>query len=244
MKADSKNTRYFYLKKGLDAETVIFQYMDLDYLLCLLEKNEYFINRKSTFEDKREKELPIRSIFSFQAVGGEVSVPKQIDNDVDATLKKMEIFKELKHLPTSCWTKGSLANKSEDILMWKSFTCKIGACIKSTIHNFISSFKTNEYEIWCGDIAYNSFSPSQTLIESLYTKEQAFYSEQEIRFYFASENDNSNCSNHISLNVNPLVMIDEIILSPFITQIASAKLAEIIKRTYNIKTLSSNIQIH
>ena len=55
--------RYFLLMDGVDSEEEIYQYMDLDYLLRLLESRSYFVKQKRFFPDFHESFLPLKSIF-------------------------------------------------------------------------------------------------------------------------------------------------------------------------------------
>ena len=63
--------RHFLLMDGVDTEQTICQYMDLDYLLRLLDTHTYFVKPKQSFQDFHESCLPLKSIFIPHLVGRE-----------------------------------------------------------------------------------------------------------------------------------------------------------------------------
>ena len=104
--------------------------------------------------------------------------------------------------------------------MWKNYTTKIGVRIKSNINNFVASIDTDKYTIVCGVISYDGYI-SKPFEECIFSKEQYYKDEDEVRFYFL-ESNNKTISGE-SIPVFPDTMIDEIILSPFIHRKAEKK---------------------
>ena len=75
-----------------------------------------------------------------------------------------------------------------------------------------------------------------------FLKNPAFEEEKEIRYYFTPKKDISN-SKGISIPILPDVMIDEIILSPYIESKAQDILKQIISEKYDINVTSSKIEL-
>jgi hypothetical protein len=228
--------RYYQLMDGIDANTEIRQYMDLDYLLRLLETRSYYVKQKQEFPDKHESRLPLKAMFSLQSV--EPGSYKGKPTDITESLERIRKFTESGCMLTACWTE----RRGESALMWKNFTTKMGGCIKSTINNFVASFANDDYDICCGRMSYTGVYAGQDFIESLFTKDKAFEEEKEIRFYFTPKNSTTTC-NSTSIPVIPDVMIDEIILSPYIEPRAREILRQIISEKYNLKVTSSKIEL-
>lgn len=228
--------RYFRLMDGVDANTEIHQYMDLDYLLRLLETRSYYVKQKQEFPDKHESRLPLKAMFSLQSV--ELRSYKGKTTDIAESLERKRKFTESGRMFTACWTE----RRGEGALMWKNFTTKIGGCIKSTINNFVASFANDDYDICCGRMSYTGIYAGQDFVESLFTKDKAFKEEKEIRYYFTPKKDISN-SKGISIPILPDVMIDEIILSPYIESKAQDILKQIISEKYDINVTSSKIEL-
>ena len=238
MNSNEKGLRHFSIMEEVDENLTIYQYMDLDYLLRLLKKQKYYVKPKKYFSDKHECSLPIKSLFRIAPVG-------ENDNDIkdqtpDDYLIKSRLFRESGNLLTACWTE----HNGENVLMWKNFTSKLGVCIKSTIANFIASFKKDNFVICCGRMFYEGIKYHNDNIERLFIKDKAFKGEEEIRFYFipSDEIDTSKMKG-LSIAVDPKVMIDEIILSPYINRIAANELKTFITEKYNVKVNLSQIEL-
>lgn len=233
-------TRYFQLMEDLDGNTSIRQYLKLDYLLQLLESRTYYVKRKRYFEDKRESTLPLKSLFRLRPVGDTAN--SSVDDDsVRNSLGKYSFYKTSGDYLTSCWTE----RVGESALMWKNFVENKGACIKTTINNFVASFRDDNYDILCGRISYNGYNAEQTIMETLFSKDRAFSEEKEIRFYFAPRDRNVDISdNHASIGVDPNVLIDEIILSPYIEPLERKGLEHELNSNYKIKVSSSKIELN
>ena len=228
--------RYYQLMDGVDANTEIRQYMDLDYIFRLLETRSYFVKQKQDFLDKHESRLPLKAMFSLQYV--EPGSYKGKSTDITESIERIRKFTEIGRMLTACWTE----RRGESALMWKNFTTKMGGCIKSTINNFVASFANDDYDICCGRMSYTGIYPRQNLIECLFTKDKAFEEEKEIRYYFTPKKDIST-SKGISIPILPDVMIDEIILSPYIESKARDILKQIISEKYDIKVTFSKIEL-
>ena len=221
--------RYFLLMDGVDKEQTICQYMDLDYLLRLLDTRTYFVKPKQSFQDFHESCLPLKSIFKPQLIGRECD--KSMLADTEESLVRLRQFRESGTMLTACWTE----HRGENALMWRNFTNKMGICIKSSIHNFIASIDTDDYDICCGRMSYTGIHTETEIVDCLFTKDKAFADEDEIRFYFTPRCSQSDKTDKgVSIPVLPQVLIDEIILSPYINVQACKVLIDFINEKYNI----------
>jgi hypothetical protein len=232
--------RFFQLMDGLDGNTPIRQYLKLDYLLQLLESGSYYVKRKRKFEDKRECSLPLKSLFHLQPVGN--TAYKCLDDKyMGESLEKFRNYSKSSNILTSCWTE----RVGESALMWKNFVDNRGACIKTNINNFVASFVKDDYEICCGRMSYNGYHAEQDYLEALFSKERYFAEEKEIRFYFTPRDGYKEniLDDHVSMPVNTNVLIDEIILSPYIKPMESEQLVHDLSRQYEIKVSSSKIEL-
>lgn len=228
--------RYFQLMDGVDANTEIHQYMDLDYAIRIFETRSYFVKQKKLFQDKNESRLPLKVMFKMQPVGQGSN--KDSQTNLTESLDRIRKFTESATMLTACWTE----RRGESALMWKNFTTKIGACIKSTISNFVASLTIDDYNICCGRMSYSGINSEQGLTDILFTKGSAYQEEKEIRFYFTPKNSLATCSNAY-IPVLPDVMIDEIVLSPYIEPRAREVLRQMISEKYNLKVTSSKIEL-
>jgi len=221
--------RYFLLMDGVDTEQTIYQYMDLDYLLRLLDTRTYFVKPKQSFHDLHESCLPLKSIFKPHLVGREYD--KSVVADTNESLVRLRQFRESGTMLTACWTE----HLGENALMWRNFTSKIGICIKSSIHNFMASLVTDDYDVCCGRMSYPGIHSKTELDECLFIKDKAFIDEKEIRFYFTPKgNHNTTNDKGVSIPILPQILIDEIILSPYINTQACKVLTDFINDKYNV----------
>ena len=213
--------------------------MRLDHLLQLLETGKYYVSRRNSFEDANESYKNIKLAFAPVPVGENVvSQPISIDRIIPYT--------KISDCPTTCWS----MNEEEKYLMWKCYATEQGACIRTSVHNLIASLQldldeNNENKVVCGSMDYKKFMPSAIEECQLFDKDKAYSDEQEFRFYFyfpSYDYDKKN-EKRIYIPVDTKVMIDEIILSPFISLDAADKLIRMIKCAYGIEVKRSEIKI-
>lgn len=74
---EDKQNWALHLVNGIKEDTPIKQYMDLDYLLQMLETNHYYVSRKYTFEDALEGVFPTNRVFPVTAVGENIPLLNQ-----------------------------------------------------------------------------------------------------------------------------------------------------------------------
>lgn len=230
---------YYYLPVDGSEDREICQYMRLDYLIQLLETHKYYVSRRREFIDSNEKYQDLKLSVPVTPAHKEC-YPKQEPKE------RIIPYFDIIHCPTSCWTKKT----EESYLMWKSYATEIGARIKSTIYNFVSSLeidlvKEGENKVVCGSVNYKEFRPSYDELRQLFDKDKVYADEDEFRFYFQLSNDTDKRNTKCRLiPVNTTVMIDEILLSPFICKDAADKLTRMIKCCYGIENVKqSNIKL-
>lgn len=183
---------------------------------------------QQSFQDFHESCLPLKSIFKPHLIGNECN--KSVMADTEEAHVRLKQFRESGTMLTACWT----GHRGENALMWRNFTNKMGICIKSSIHNFIASIDTDDYDICCGRMSYSGIHTDTEILDCLFTKDKAFADEDEIRFYFTPRCSQSDKTDKgVSIPVLPQVLIDEIILSPYIDTRACKVLADFINEKYN-----------
>lgn len=221
-------------------DTPIHRYLSLNHFIDMMEHQRLYVNRRKDFNDATERYIPFYWPGFLEPVGE--NIPPQPDR----TQYYQDIRKEYSrwaNMPTLCWTLAT----NENYLMWKGYTGEIGVCIVSTIRKFITSiqdskdFKKKECIIHLGQMLYNGFSSINT--ESLpFWKGREFASENELRFYFAIEGDTDK-DNHVFIPINRSMLINKLIITPFVCSTTAKVLADMLRTKYKINVSSSKIRI-
>lgn len=239
MKTKTDKFNWFYYRQSDGCEDkFICQYLRLDYLLQLLETGKYYVKRRKMFEDANEKYKNVQLAFAPVPVG-ENTIAQPI------SIERIIPYTKIADCPTACWSK----NMDEKYLMWKCYATEEGACIRTTVHNVIASLqiafdKSSENKIVCGSMDYKEYKPSAIEESQLFDKDIAYSDEEEYRFYFHCPTyDTNKEAIGVLIPVDIKVMINEIILSPFIKKDAAEKLARMIRCAYNIDVKQSRIKI-
>lgn len=235
--------RIYRLMTGLEGSRIIYQYMDLDYLIRLLDKEEYCVNPKKFFVDPNERELSQKDLFSTRKVRPLFKLSGENSDELNFNLS--DEIRKTNNILTSCWT-----YQPESYLMWVSSPTKLRACIKSTIDNFVASFKHDDHQITVGYMSYNGYSIKQEWGEAMFSKSMIYEGEKEIRFYFDFFDyldDADKAGNKVGgmarMSVDPKVMIDDIILSPLIEHDAAEWFVNMIKAKFKVPVRVSNTRI-
>lgn len=227
---------YYYHPNDGPTDRVICQYMRLDYLLQLLETRQLYAKRRRENDDTNEgyynKLLEFR--VSVASNGGTSHTENQQCN---------LSYKDIVNCPISCWTK----TERESYLMWKSYAGETGVRIKSSIHNLIASLQLNlgkdsKDKVYCGSMNYcKDLLPSTDEEKQFFGKDEVYADEDEFRFYFALSDDfDRKGTTHRLVPVDPKVMIDEILLSPFLCKEAANKLVRMIKCSYGFENVEQS----
>lgn len=225
----------FYLKKGLKPYTRICQFISLNNFLNQLMLGKYYIRRKDLFEDVNERTLPTNLLFIPTLANSPQSVNSR--DLLDNQTQEFNRFKDLSKSFVSSWT---LCDTPQDF-MWKIYASSYGVCIVSTIDNFIASFdfgNFKEYEVYCADIEYRKPHYNDKADDLLFVKHPSYASEQELRFLFLPGDTDEERPN-LWLPYNCQVMLDQIILSPFLHPQSARFLKACLEEKYCIKTRTS-----
>lgn len=225
-----------YMRSEVDLDTPIYQYMDLDYALRMLLLGKYYVKAKCTFEDAFEGRFPWEYMLPFDVYSAKRSEEELRRREERFQGKKAE-HQSMERALTSCWT---LLDR-ENVLMWKSYTSKIGACIKTTIRKFINSIENNKYVVYCGKIGYEGYSLYHETDH--FSKLNNYADERELRFYFIPKEKAAEEPTYIEFKVKPADMISEMILSPYINESSSRCLCELLKDKFKIRVTQSRIKI-
>lgn len=227
---------YYYHPNDGPADKVICQYIRLDYLLQLLGTRKLYAKRRRENSDSNEG-------YYKQYLEFGVSIA---DKDILSNPESQErnlTYKDIVYCPISCWTK----NERESYLMWKSYAGETGVRIKSSIHNLIASLqldlgKDGADKVYCGSMNYcENLLPSNDEEKQMFNKDKVYIEEDEFRFYFILSDDfNKKSTTHRFIPIDPTVMIDEILLSPFLCKEAADKLTQMIKCSYGFENVEQS----
>jgi len=195
--------------------TIIWRYMTLEKFLDIMLGDHIYFTNTSNMTDKNECEIPKRNQKQFF-----------IQNDEEAIIQWCDFHNRKKSSFINCW----IMNRFESYAQWKIYLggAKNGVAIKTNIKNLITAVnKTriqSEEKIFAGKVKYSDYIKADICIEELITTKNHFYAyENEFRLIILREpefeqdlNENKlKTVNGIYVNVDPLVLIDEIYVSPF-----------------------------
>lgn len=225
---------------NFDTTQVIHQYIKLEYFFKLLETGCYHINKKKTFEDKNESELPISCMFRLHWVGE--NAPKitktQIKKETALYRRLQKEYKRTQDWLTSCWTKES----HENVLKWQNYTQTFGVRVGSTVEELMKSLKDCSFNIISRDISYGPYIQHPNVEDYLFKKDRYFKDEEEVRFYFLPKKKLKIRDNGINIEIDFHQMIDSVTISPYIHPILAKLLISYLKKEYDIKALQSKIK--
>lgn len=225
----------FITPKEMNFDTPICQYMDLDYLIGLLENKRYFVRARQEFEDVHERSWISPLSFAVHDAHSEVT-RSQIEDDLTVVKEQTDIFNASKTLFTSCWS----LDTSDRFLMWKAYTSKFGVRISSTIRKVARAIDSDKYQMICGKIEYNGHQFGSDNV--IFCKDRQFKDEKEFRFYYSPKNtENSQKKDSLRLPVSPEIMIDSVILSPFISPSYARHLRNYLHDTYGINVIEPHL---
>lgn len=221
--------------------TPIYQYMRFDYFISILATKEYFMRPRCEFDDAFEDNLPLPKMFPIHEAGMTVS-PEVLKYECQKMSEKLKANRDNGNILTSCWC----LRTYENMLMWNCYASKIGVRITSTINRFLSSINTDVYDVLCGSMNYNGYSFYNDDI--FFTKDKAYESEDEYRFYlmpkFSSPNTDTNKPKPVRLKVVPSVLIKEAMVSPYIETRVANEICKLITDRYGIIMRASSLKIN
>lgn len=220
-KIDADNNSFaIYVAKNIREKMniPIYRYMKYEYLVQLLIQKKLFVSNKQKFTDLRE-----HSEYIFKSMNESKHVLSEFPSYKNRTFCKNreEQYSQIWKQPVSCWTYGSyVENMSENYLMWK---CHMGnglVCrIRSSVQKFAESIKELNNDIIISDVEYVPILRFHivNIPSDIFKKPIPYIGEQEIRFVVL-HNSIQSCmeKDNVSLVVDPTILIDEIMLSPFV----------------------------
>ncbi|MCM1332795.1 MAG: hypothetical protein NC248_09320 [Bacteroides sp.] len=201
---------YLLKSPDLDITTKIYKYTDLRALFAISD-GKFRISKRNSYSDYWELgEDDLRNPEHLHSVG----LP-YTQHDAEQLHRQLEYRKKTSHLLTSCFTLES----DELYSMWKCFApSDTGIRITTTIGDFIDSIDISGYTTFIGKMCYQKYDVGVSNPLFLFTKKEFYSTEKEIRFYFVPNDRSISQETHVMLKINPVVMVSEILLSPFIKE--------------------------
>lgn len=195
-----------YIGTELDLNTKIYRYTDLKEIFSMLKEGKFRLSKRKTYSDRWELgDDDLQSMDKMLTVGA-VYDPQKSENN-----KKYR--RELAELLSTCFT----LNDDENYCMWKSFApAETGVRYSSTIGNFLNGIDTGGYEVYADAMYYTKFDVGVNNPRFLFTKNNCYSTEQEIRLYFIKEDGKKADDDHVFVDMNETPVIQDILLSPFI----------------------------
>lgn len=195
----------------------IYKYIHLEYFLNMLITKEFYVGQKCSFSDSAESNLSELNNPHFSAANVQVNEKEQ-EQTHNAVLCFRNLYREYSAIPASCWT----WQQTENYMMWLAYTARFGVRIKTNIEKLLSSLELSEYQVVCDKMVYKRFySTTECIEDAMFHKRDYFKDEREFRFYFIPQSKKTilylNNNSHLKIQIrNPVSMIDEIVISPFI----------------------------
>lgn len=233
-----------YVKELIPMDTSICQYMRLDHFISLMESKEYFVHHRRAFNDSFEMQLPLANMFPIHEAGKDVA-PEILENKLKIMFGKLRENYENGKLLASCWCLQS----HENFLMWHYYASKIGVCVKSTVHRFLTALDLADYIVCSGKMVYKGYNFDNN--DLLFTKDRGYECESEYRFYFMPKDDsNKNDGNNknelkpIRIKADTSILIDKVIVSPYIDIRTSNEICVMLRNNYNICISPSKLRLN
>lgn len=192
----------------ISLDTPIYRYMKLDYVIDMIENNRLIVPMRSSFTDLYDKVGAIETNRLYR---------RKI-NQVPSYKDRQRINRENKKAYSTCvlcWTMDRRENESSDesYLMWKAYSNNSITCrIETTVRKLIDSIKKIPYDMLISEVYYGKKCDNR-YEEKLFCKLQNYKDEQEVRLLVLC-----NRKEHLSLDIDPIVLLTEIIVSPFISK--------------------------
>lgn len=221
------SNKSFYVSSSLCPDKLdsnIYRYVDFAHLVKMIQEKKFFVPNRQRFSDLREhSELHFRSIKELRCMREAPS--RRRKKTVNITQDR---HSQIWNQAVSCWTydahreiiNGEAIN--ENYLMWKCHSNKHFVCrIRSSINRFCKSMRDFSHDIIVANIEYMPIERYRTANYPLeiFVKPEFYINEEETRFVVLhNELADCNMSKDIKLQFEPLDMIDEILLSPFINR--------------------------
>ncbi len=206
-----------FVVSNFNPNTKICLYMPCHHFLNNLEKGELFIKKKKMFEDNGERQLPIGSLFTTMAVDKNVPPQRVNHQEIQRRIELFQKYPTCGGLLTSCWT----MREEENYFMWYVYAHKFGVRVMTTIEKFITSIRTNDYYLICGEMMYKKKPEMKSLISNLFWKQIYYLDEQEFRFILFPTNDDIDDNDEekgLAIPIDWNLLEPQVLLSPFLKE--------------------------
>ena len=241
-----------------DLDKPIWRYLDFSKFVALLENKSLFFSKVNFFEDKFEgihNAITKDDHYDITNDGEIIRIPYPIDERAQNNSEdyKKYISKNLDLLKASvginCWR----FNQNDSHAMWRIFlNSDEGVAIKTSINSLKKSLPNlpDFQKLHLGKVKYidykNEKIPLDNMFNSFFYKNIYFDHESELRIlHYHVKNEyhgtfyNNNLkpieSSGITLNINPEILIHEIILSPYASDWFSNLVKDLSSKKYNLK---------
>ncbi len=208
-------------------EQKIYRYTSFEYLLDIIRKGQIYVSNRANFEDKRERgaKKNLGNTFPLDMVYS----PEELQEGESTW--SYHLWDMSHHSCVSCWTYGNFASETnESYLMWKAYACGdniIGCRIGTNIRSLIESIKaTDDVKLIVKGVEYiGKERIADNIIEHyIFEKEAAYSDENELRLCILKEPNKDSITgiksypNPYQLKVDAEKLIQEIVISPFVTK--------------------------
>lgn len=224
----------FNIEKEIPLNTPIYRYTSFSNLLSLLGEDgssgTFYVSQRTRFSDRREQGeyCDKRLKYSHFSIAGEPINKRTLYKWSYNDAQIMDTCK----LYASCWT----LRAREDYLMWNAYAdSALSVRIESTIQKFVESIdiQKSSYMIYGGKMYYGKEKPVQNVLDALFYKTEFYENEEEFRFYVLTSSQKEYDTAFVRLNVKPKVLIEKIILSPFIDDKVNKILIKLLSQKYD-----------
>ena len=216
---------------GINKKTFLYKYVDLLALADIVKNGNFKVNLRRDFSDRREHgELKNPFVETLLPVGKDATPEDR---------KRWEEYKEMRwacgFLPTSCFTREA----DELYAMWAAYTTGYtGVHITMTVGDFIDSISKSDYEIFIGNVEYLKKDVGlPDLVRYIFAKNACYIPENELRMYFIPKGLALSDDKGITIKIDGMKAISEIVLSPFIPQSLKGCMIKTVREIINDKNI-------
>ena len=192
--------------KEINVNDKIYKYIDIYYLIEMLDSQSLYVANRKSFTDRREQGYKenLRNKFMLRP-----AIVSEEDNCFYDELSKK--INQAYNLCVSCWTYGHHNKSNESILNWKCYG-RNAVRIETTINCLISSIYPREKAIIIKKVNYDDEKITGTVDSAIFTKHLAYEDEKEIRLCVLST------EHHEDLKIDNETLIKKILLSPLLSK--------------------------
>lgn len=211
----------------------IYHYLRVGYLLTLLRKKTLYVNNRALFSDVREQGIMENLKYNFDIFLRHPHNKEEREKNRE-DLKRLTTLKNLAFKSCiSCWTKGVSYSQecNEDITEWDHYgtgkaqygeTCRI----ETTIEQLVNAIQSSPNPMWLSEVQYDKEKMRGTPEKWIFWKYYAYEQEHELRLCIDTHQE------HISLDISPENLINNICLSPYIQKDERQYIIENIEEQY------------